>query len=556
MDISKEKILTKPYYKTFLNEKAFFYLLVFIGLVPLLLSKYYLTLDGPGHIYNGNIIKELLLGNHAEFARLFKFNPLWVPNWISHFLFAICNMVFPDNISEKIVLGGYLILFPLFFRKIVLWFSPDNKAFSYLGVLFAHNHLLYLGSYNLVYGLVVFFATTYFILKKADKFNLAQITMLCGLFLLGYFSHILILFVTMAVSLILPLTCLKTNQTEHGLEITNWKQFFTKLKVIVVAMVPALVLCGVYLTNVDSLEEAPRMGLTELLKWIVDIRPLLTLCYCTDWKYFTHVLFLLLVLMMGTNLYILIKNSCTISDGKLRISIPAPRFSIIWFLLFIVFTVLFLIVPNANVLPERLIILVFLFLCFWLATQSYPRWLHITAVFILVAIHLSFSFFHSRSMKQMSREIVLMKEVTEHIEAGSLLLPFNYAYNNNWLHMHSPGYFGSGKPIAVIENYEGELKWFPVNWNLEGPYELAPINVWAADNKKMISHFYSNSPNPDIFSLRQKDGKIQEIPYAVIFGKMPDETDADYQLIKPILDKSYSLIFQNDFCRLYRLGKQ
>lgn len=553
--IEKKDKLLKALNNNVWIEKAFFYLLVAIGLIPLLSSSYYLTLDGPGHIYNGNIIKELLLGNHPEFANLFRFNPLWVPNWISHFLFAASNMVFPDYISEKIVLGGYLILFPLLFRKIVLWFSPDNKAFSYLGVLFAHNHLLYLGSYNLIYGLVIFFATSYYILKHVDTLKVTQVVSLCGLFLLGYFSHILILFITMAVALILPLNSLKTVKTDHGFVITNWHLFFTKLKVIALAMIPALVLSGIYLVNVDSLEEAGRLGLTELLKWIIDIRPLLTLCYCPHWMRFTHLLVALFMVMIITNLFFIIKRNCSISDGHLKITIPQLNFSFIWFLLFIAFTVLFLIVPNANILPERLIILVFLFLCFWLATQTYPRWLHIIAALIILATHSTFAYWHTKAIKDMSGQIELMKEVTEHVEAGSLLLPFNYAYNNNWLHMHSPGYFGSGKPIAVIENYEGDLKWFPVNWNMKGPYELAPISVWAADNKKMISHFYSNAPNPDIFSLRQKDGKIQEIPYAVIFGTMPEDSDPDYQLIKPILDKSYSLIFQNDFCRLYQLKK-
>jgi hypothetical protein len=539
----------------YLNEKAFFYLLILIGLVPLIFTKYYLTLDGPGHIYNGNIIKELLLGNHSEFANLFKFNALPVPNWISHFLFACLNLIFPDFISEKIVLGSYLVLFPLFFRKIILWFAPGNKAFSYLGVLFAHNHLLYLGSYNMVFALVAFLATTYFILNHVNKPKFRELAVLTILFLLVYFSHMLVLLVTIVVALLLPIASLKAEKIQTGFVVTNWKLFISKLKVISVALIPTLILSGIYLRNVDSLEKAGRMDLSELLKWIVDIRPLLTLCYCSDWKYFTHGLSSLFVLMLMTNLYFLIKRNCIFSDGKLQIDLPKPSFSLIWFLLFVAFTILFLIVPNANVLPERLIILVFIFLCLWLATQSYPRWMHKTAIFIIVITHMAFSFYHTRAMRQTSRQIEQMKEVTLHIEPGSLLLPFNYAYNNNWLHMHSPGYFGSGKPIVVIENYEGQLRWFPVNWNIEGKYELAPINVWAADNKKMIGHYYSNALNPDVFSLPQKDGKIQEIPYAVIFGKMPDDTDPDYQQIKPILDKSYKLIFQNDFCRLYQLRK-
>lgn len=539
----------------YLNEKAFFYLLVLIGLAPLIFTKYYLTLDGPGHIYNGNIIKELWLGNYPEFTNLFKFNQLPVPNWISHFLFACLNLIFPDYISEKIALAGYLVLFPFFFRKIVLWFSPDNKAFSYLCVLFAHNHLLYLGSYNMVFATVAFFATSYFILKYTNTLKFKQILGLSLLFLIVYFSHMLILLVTIAVALLLPLAALKIEKAERGFIVSGWNLFYTKFKIIGIAVLPTLLLTAIYILNVDSLEEAGRINLNELLKWIVDVRPLLTLCYCADWKYFSHGLTVLFLVMIGTNLFFLVKKNCIFSDNSLKISVPQPTFSLIWFLLFAVFTILFLIVPNANILPERLIILVFLFLCFWLATQTYPRWVHKSAIFIILVIHIAFSFYHTRSMRRTSEQIELMKEASLHIELGSLLLPFNYAYEGNWLHMHSPGYFGSGKPIAVIENYEGQLKWFPINWNMEGKYELAPINVWAADNKKMIDHFYSNAQNPNVFSLPQKDGKIQEIPYAVIFGKMPDDSDPDFQKIKPILDKSYELIFQNGFCWLYRLGK-
>lgn len=537
-------------------ESFTFWSLVVVGLIPLIFTKYYLTLDGPAHLYNGNIIKELLLGNYSAFSDLFKFNALPVPNWISHFMVACLNMVFPDFLSEKIVMGSYLVLFPYFFRKIILWFAPQNKAFSYLGVLFAHNHLLYFGFFNMIFGLVAFFATTYFILNNINRTNFKQIVTLSMLFLLVYFSHIFILMVTIIVALLLPLASLKIEKSENEIIVSNWSLFCTKLKVILIAIIPAIIFTGIYLFNVDSLQQADRMDMKLMFNWMIDIRPLLPLCYCADRKYFTHVLSALFLLMMVTNFYFLIKNNSRISEGKFYIQWPKPTFSIVWALLFMAFTGLLFIVTNANLLPDRLVILAFIFLCFWLATQTYPRWIHKTAVFIIVVIQLFFSFYFTRTMIPNSRQIELIKEATLHIEPGSLLLPFNYLSNENWLHGHSSDYLGSGKPIVVIENYEAQLKWFPLNWNLKGPYELAPINQWGVDNKKITGDFYSNPLHPDVFSLPKLDGKFQEIPYAVIIGTVPNDTDPDYQKIKLILDKSYSLTFQNEFCRLYRLGKQ
>ena len=536
------------------TDKLFFTLLVLIGLIPLIFSKYYLTLDGPGHIYNGNIIKELILGNHQEFNNLFKLNSLPVPNWISHFLFAAFNLLFPDYLSEKLVLGIYLIIFPLFFRKIVLWFKPKNYILSYFGVLFAHNHLLYLGSYNLIYAIAFFFVTIYFILKYCNRFNFTNVIMLSGLFMLVYFSHMLILMMTLAVAVLLPLSVLKVEKGKGELQVSNWQMFLTKLKVVVLSMLPALFLGFVYLIKVDSLEEAGRLGLGKLINWIVDIRPMLTLSTSKPWNIFTHILFGIFVLMIINWLIVFIKTHFTYKNKKLSIDLPVPGFNIVWFLLFAGVTFLYLIVPNANILPERLIIMVFIFFGLWLATLDHKKWMQFLFLITLLVIHLTFSIsLHTKNMKSSSIQIEKMNEITDYIEPGSLLLPFNYAYQHNWLHMHSPGYFGSDKPIAVVENYEGQLKWFPVNWNLDGPYDLQPINVWAADNRKMIDNFYTAPDSQNYFSLPLKNGGRKEIPYVVVFGKVTNEEEANYKKITSILSTRYSIHYENDFCKLYKL---
>gem|GEM_PF-4258636 len=38
-----------------------FSFLLFLNLIPILLLKYFVTLDGPSHLYNANLIKHLLL---------------------------------------------------------------------------------------------------------------------------------------------------------------------------------------------------------------------------------------------------------------------------------------------------------------------------------------------------------------------------------------------------------------------------------------------------------------------------------------------------------------
>ena len=59
-----------------------------------------------------------------------------------------------------------------------------------------------------------------------------------------------------------------------------------------------------YLFRFDSLEQNPeRLAISRLLRWIVDIRPLLALRYGFPWISYTWLLFLLLATMMAFPLF-------------------------------------------------------------------------------------------------------------------------------------------------------------------------------------------------------------------------------------------------------------
>ena len=60
-------------------EVYFFYSLVLINLIPLLITKYFPTVDGPAHLYNARLIIDLLANNTSPLADYFVFNSNLLP---------------------------------------------------------------------------------------------------------------------------------------------------------------------------------------------------------------------------------------------------------------------------------------------------------------------------------------------------------------------------------------------------------------------------------------------------------------------------------------------
>lgn len=116
----------------FLNDKQesfLFWLLLLAGLIPLMTHRFFVTLDGPAHLYSGLIIKSLLFDPHGAIGRLFTINPFPVPNWTSHFLFTLFGTFLPGYLTEKAVIFLPSSLPPSFSEN---WssFSDPKTEFS------------------------------------------------------------------------------------------------------------------------------------------------------------------------------------------------------------------------------------------------------------------------------------------------------------------------------------------------------------------------------------------------------------------------------------------
>ena len=105
-------------------EYYFFYVFLVINLLPILVFKFFPTVDGPAHLYNSRLIIELL-GQNSLLDNYFIFNEI-APNWLGHILLSFFQLLFPAYIAEKCLLLIYFIGFPVSFRAFIK-IQPDHN---------------------------------------------------------------------------------------------------------------------------------------------------------------------------------------------------------------------------------------------------------------------------------------------------------------------------------------------------------------------------------------------------------------------------------------------
>lgn len=433
-------------------ENLIFHLFCLLGVLPLLSVKYFVTLDGPAHLYNANIIKELLFGDSLQMKNLFELNSVILPNSTSHFFMAFLLVFLPSFLVEKIFLLFYFLATPIFFRKFILNLYPNAKVFTYLLPIFVHNQLLYFGFFNMSIGITFMFISAYYLVKNFESISWKSYFILALFLLLIFFSHVMIFLISLG--LLFSIILIKSVDFV-GYSLSK-EHFYGNVKRLFVSALIPIVLTFSYFLKIDSVEDSDvRMSLTESLKWIIDIRPLLTLCYCQSWWFYTNLLF---------GLFVFIALLKLISFGK-NPSNSLFSSSTIWLLASVFFLVLFFVLPNAILLSERLILLFYLFIVVWICSLSVQKGVQLLAVLIIFLVHFFFVSFHFKAIRELSVEAEKIEYLSTKMEEDKLSLTLNYS--NDWLHSHISGYLGSNRAIPVIENYEAGLGWFPIEWSTQ-----------------------------------------------------------------------------------------
>lgn len=146
MESSRSSAVSRPYYRTTrFWEEATFWLLLLVHLVPVWASHYFLTADGPAHLYNAALLKAMLVEPASSAHQLLALNLNPEPNYLSHLLLAGLLTVLPPWLAEKVILTACVAGLPLALRYIIKGKSASGRLAGGTGFSVHLQRLIFMG---------------------------------------------------------------------------------------------------------------------------------------------------------------------------------------------------------------------------------------------------------------------------------------------------------------------------------------------------------------------------------------------------------------------------
>ena len=166
-----------------------FYILLVLHLIPLFFEKYFPTQDGPSHLKNALMLKDMVLNHHSIYSNYFYINTAPNPNWLLHIFYAVLLIFLPAFLAEKLFLIAYVLIIPISFRFLVKQINPNNTFISILIFPFIYNVAFYYGFFNFCISIAFFFYCIGYWIKHKGLFNIRQQFVFLVLVLVTFLSH-------------------------------------------------------------------------------------------------------------------------------------------------------------------------------------------------------------------------------------------------------------------------------------------------------------------------------------------------------------------------------
>ncbi len=530
-------------------EPWIFMIMVAVHLIPVFANTYFVTGDGPCHIYNAKVLLDYWTGQNQDFYKTYyDVNYNLEPNYFSSYFFAFLLSFLPDYIAEKVFLTTYILAFSLSIRWVLGQLNPSNKIFALAGLPFIYQKSLQMGFFNYSMSIALMFLILAFWLYNRKKFTPLKQLILSILGVLMFFTHGGGLTMTIALIAAVWIMGFLSGILK---EPNSWKTQFPIWKNEVINLflcfLPAVLLLLGYQFRKGLNPMPGNESFVQLKENLFNLTSLVNLSgkeeIFASWYFYLITFFLI----SGLILKIILKRFSP-NDVFLFLTV---------FALYLYFNMPSTL-AGGTILSIRFQCIPYLMLILWLGSlnwHNYFRWM------IMIAscfIGIGFITVRQPIHRKASEGAVEYTSVRKLIEDRSTVLPISFSHNGRtpdgnvisdriWLFMHAGDYIGTDKSLVMLGNYEAYTGYFPFTWSWHlNPYKHLPVDGRG---------FEDQPPNADILGYPAKSEKGQ-IDYVVTWCL--DDSAREFETTKNILlqlEEAYDLIYtsSNGLAMLYKL---
>jgi len=521
--------------KVFSSFGFWFYFLVLVNTFPILFFQFYPTLDGPAHLYNSNLLRQILLNDNQLINSFFALNPELVPNWTGSGLLILLSSVFPATLAEKVLQLVIISGIPIAFFFLIIKINPGNQLRSVFIFPFSYNSLFCLGFYNFCLGLLVFLIVLNVYWRFMDKASIVNSLVLLALIVLLFFTHIFVFGI--ALISLLGYALLKFLGEILTRRFMIRRSIF-QFSLLVLCFLPGLILGNKYFLVNEATSSINRLPFGELLKWLFDIRTGGNYNYGIESSFLHLISFLFLFYLSVVAVRFLGKRRLS---GETSRRFQSPAY--IWLLICLVMLTLYFIFPDqgssgGSYISMRLNLFFFIFLIIYLSSLEVPSWLKkvsFSFVLLVTLLLLNYQTHFLKRHRSVTSEFVKISEI---IDDNSIILPVRNSENG--LDVHFSNYLGINKPQVILENYEATTGYFPLVWN----WSEMPMIVLADTVRSELCLF-------DRFLQNRPDS--MKVDYVIQWGNEP--MDECKKALSQLVTQNYDTVYhaEKDNITLYRL---
>lgn len=458
------------------SNKILFLLLiagVALCIIQVWLPKYFLTGDGPCHVYNSEIVNDLWRNkDKAFFSRYFTLQYQANPNWLSTFIMASLMFLVNGIIAEKIFLTMYILVFLSGFYRLLEKVSGNISNWELVIFVFVFSHTLCLGFYNFSFGIALYFWLVWSWINFLEKITVRNTLVFFLISLLLFFTHLLpfAFGVVTCASLILSYSIAGADGKQRGV------RYFIKYAVWLTALLsPLFLLTKLFIGNQNGLQLQMVHHLDMLrIKHLIQFITLINITH--QEAFFAEVTGIILLLLFFICVVVRLKNGFR----------PHRYDGFVLSLLFCSFIYLFCseyVLGNIMLITIRTQPFVFILLTCCISYMGGSATVKKVCGLLLFGCFLAMSGYRILYRSIASRGEEDMMLAWKYIKPYSVVLPLNFSPNGkdekgryisdrNQVFGHASQYLGLGKPLIVLDNFEATYGYFPIVWtDSANPYD-------------------------------------------------------------------------------------